>query len=102
MAAISAIDIACWDIKGQALGVPVCMLLGGAVRTELPCYASAVRYQRQPGDTSGQALVDPSELALAFVDQGFKAIKMTIGLLEPPRIWGESGGCVRPYPPALT
>jgi D-galactarolactone cycloisomerase len=83
MAAISAIDIACWDIKGKALGVPVCTLLGGAVRTELPCYASAVRYQRQPDDTSGLALADPSDLALTFVDQGFKAIKMTVGLLEP-------------------
>jgi D-galactarolactone cycloisomerase len=83
MAAISAIDIACWDIKGKALGVPVCTLLGGAVRTELPCYASAVRYLRQSGASSGAALADPIELALAFVEQGFQALKMTIGLLEP-------------------
>ena len=32
MRAISALDIALWDIKGQALGVPVYELLGGAVR----------------------------------------------------------------------
>ena len=79
LAAISAIDIACWDIKGKALGVPVCTLLGGAVRARLPCYASAVRYLRQPG---GDGLADPRELALEFAHGGYQAIKMTVGLLE--------------------
>lgn len=37
-AAISAIDIALWDIKGKALGVPVYELLGGAVRTKARIY----------------------------------------------------------------
>ncbi|MBC8159345.1 MAG: mandelate racemase/muconate lactonizing enzyme family protein [Alphaproteobacteria bacterium] len=37
-AAISAIDIALWDIKGKALGVPVYELLGGAVRTSARVY----------------------------------------------------------------
>lgn len=37
-AAISAIDIALWDIKGQALGVPIYELLGGAVRTKARIY----------------------------------------------------------------
>jgi len=83
IAAISAIDIACWDIKGKALGVPVCLLLGGAVRTELPCYASAVRYQRDPENPT--VLACPTDLALEFVGKGFAAIKMTIGLLEPDK-----------------
>src|SRR3981081_1188197 len=34
----SAIDIALWDIKGQALGVPIYELLGGAVRETIPLY----------------------------------------------------------------
>lgn len=38
-AAISAIDIALWDIKGKALGVPVYELLGGACRTKARVYA---------------------------------------------------------------
>ena len=38
-AAISAIDIALWDIKGKAYGVPVYELLGGACRTKARVYA---------------------------------------------------------------
>ncbi|MBX3054271.1 MAG: galactonate dehydratase [Caldilineaceae bacterium] len=36
--AISAIDVALWDIKGKALGVPVYELLGGRVRDKVVCY----------------------------------------------------------------
>ncbi|AUP78476.1 mandelate racemase/muconate lactonizing enzyme family protein [Flavivirga eckloniae] len=39
-AAISAIDIALYDIKGKALGVPVYELLGGKQRDYVPCFAS--------------------------------------------------------------
>ena len=45
-AALSAIDIALWDIQGKRLGVPVYQLLGGACRDYLPCFAT-------PGDLSG-------------------------------------------------
>jgi D-galactarolactone cycloisomerase len=93
LAAISAIDIACWDIRGKALGVPVCTLLGGPIRAAVPCYASAVRYLRdEHGDG---ALADPVDLALEFVEQGFQAIKMTVGLLEP----AADLGCARRCPP---
>ena len=40
MSAISAIDLALWDIKGKALGVPVYELLGGRVRDAVPVYAN--------------------------------------------------------------
>ncbi|MGW7682043.1 mandelate racemase/muconate lactonizing enzyme family protein [Kribbella sp. NPDC054772] len=36
--AIAAIDVALWDIRGKAYGVPVHQLLGGAVRDHVPCY----------------------------------------------------------------
>jgi len=37
-AATSAVDIALWDLKGKALGVPVYELLGGQVRERVVCY----------------------------------------------------------------
>ena len=44
-AAISAIDIALWDIKGKALGVPIYDLLGGRVRDRVVCYPHNVGHQ---------------------------------------------------------
>jgi galactonate dehydratase len=40
MSALSAVEMALWDIKGKALGVPVYQLLGGKVRDSVPCYAN--------------------------------------------------------------
>jgi len=38
--ATSGVDLALWDLKGKALGVPVYHLLGGRVRERLPCYVT--------------------------------------------------------------
>ena len=40
IAAMSAIDIACWDILGKSLGEPVWRLFGGRKAERLPAYAS--------------------------------------------------------------
>jgi L-rhamnonate dehydratase len=40
MQAISAVDVALWDLKGRWAGAPVHRLLGGPTRTSLPVYAS--------------------------------------------------------------
>ena len=43
--ALSAVDIAMWDIKGKALGVPVYELLGGPTRDRIKCYGQAERVE---------------------------------------------------------
>lgn len=49
--AVSAIDLALWDLKGKLLGQPVYALLGGPVRESLPCYATGndVEWNRELG-----------------------------------------------------
>jgi len=64
--AMSGIDIALWDIKGKALGMPVWKLLGGGFLNKIRCYASSL-FGSTPEETY--------ELARSFVDQGFEAVK---------------------------
>ena len=40
MSALASVEMALWDIKGKALGVPVCQLLGGKVRDAVPIYVN--------------------------------------------------------------
>jgi L-rhamnonate dehydratase len=47
MIALSAVDCALWDIRGQAFGQPIWRLLGGPTRTEIPAYASMLGYAVQ-------------------------------------------------------
>ena len=65
--ALSGLDIALWDIAGKKAGKPVSALLDGARRTQLPAYASLVRY----GDA---ALV--ARNATAAIALGYTAIKL--------------------------
>src|SRR6201989_425942 len=44
---LGALDVALWDLKGKALGVPVWQLLGGKSRDHVECYATA--YPKPPG-----------------------------------------------------
>ncbi len=56
MSAIAVIEMACWDILGQALGVPVYQLLGGAVRERIPAYANGwYTVERSPEEFAAAA-----------------------------------------------
>lgn len=74
VAALSAVDIALWDLKGQALGQPVAALLGGRFRSELRAYATGL-YRREVPDQA-RAL---AEEALGHVAEGFGAMKLKVG-----------------------
>ena len=68
MSAISAIDLALWDLKGKALGVPVFELLGGKVRDAVPVYANGWF----------ESAVTPSEhadAAIKTVQAGYPCLK---------------------------
>jgi galactonate dehydratase len=68
MSALSAIEMALWDIKGKDLGVPVYQLLGGKVRESIACYANG---WFAPAKTPAE-FAEKAKLAVA---QGFKALK---------------------------
>ena len=78
-AAISAIDIALWDIKGKALGVPVYELLGGRVRDKVVCYPHNVGHSREIGPLVESCLQSKAE--------GWKFVRWGLpennGILEP-------------------
>lgn len=75
IAALSAIDIALWDIKGKALGVPVYKLLGGAYRRRARVYATGL-YEPQNVPSVEAALV---EEALGYKAAGFAGMKLKVG-----------------------
>jgi galactonate dehydratase len=70
MSAISAIDIALWDIAGKCAGLPVYKLLGGAYRKRIKLYAN---YWFLEGIGTPQ---DYAEQALTVKENGFSACKM--------------------------
>jgi L-rhamnonate dehydratase len=76
MVAISAVDIALWDLLGKSAKQPVYRLLGGRTKTRIPVYASRL-YS-----------VELSELereAKSYKDEGYQAMKLRFG-------WGPADG----------
>ena len=69
--AMSGIDMALWDIRGKALGIPLYKLLGGSKKA-IPAYAGGVSL----GYQAPQALVEEAGKSL---EQGYKAIKLRVG-----------------------
>ena len=76
LVAISALDIAIWDLMGKAAKQPVFRLLGGRTKAKIPVYAS--RLYSIPLDELAQE-------AAAYKAQGYKAMKLRFG-------WGPIDG----------
>lgn len=75
LAALSAIDIALWDIKGKHYKMPVSSLLGGRKREKIKPYATGLYFTQCQNQK--QELVDE---AIDYRQQGFKGLKMKVGL----------------------
>ena len=89
--AVAGIDVACWDVKGKAAGMPVWKLLGGS-RDRVATYASGHLWRNY----DLKALADT---APKLVAQGFKAMKFRLGAektataeLERVRVMREAVG----------
>jgi L-alanine-DL-glutamate epimerase-like enolase superfamily enzyme len=75
--ALSALDIALWDLNARSVGQPLYKLLGATVLDKVPAYASGGYYW--PGKTDDDLAAEMR----AFVDQGYKAVKIKVGKLTP-------------------
>ena len=87
MAGISGIDIALWDIKGKALGVPCYKLLGGKTNHKLRAYASQLQFDW--GKVS-HSLAKPEEYAEAMrkaMADGFDAVKVDPVGFDANGVW---------------
>lgn len=76
MVAISAVDIALWDLLGKTLKQPVFRLLGGKTKERIPVYASRLYSQK---------LEDLAREAQNYKDQGYRSMKLRFG-------WGPADG----------
>lgn len=72
--AISAVDIALWDIKGQRAGLPLYKLLGGH-RDKVEVYISGGYYRR------GEGLKELQQEMETWAERGFRGVKMRVGML---------------------
>ena len=75
ISALSGIDIALWDIIGKACHKPVHKLIGGAFRPSVQAYATGMYFHDMD-----RVLEEAVEEATRYVNDGFKAVKMKIGL----------------------
>lgn len=79
--AMSAIDIALWDLTGQSVGLPVYMLLGGAFRHEVTAYATGCYYRGEDYLDYRKNLDALMDEARSYRDAGFTMLKIKLGLL---------------------
>ena len=81
LAAVSAIDMALWDIKGKIAELPVYQLLGGRSRKGVTLYAHA----------NGTTIDETVDMAADLADEGFKAIRLQTAIPGLPVTYGVTG-----------
>jgi L-alanine-DL-glutamate epimerase-like enolase superfamily enzyme len=99
--AVSAIEIALWDIAGQAAGLPVYKLLGGKIRDRVRIYNGAVRFPM-----TGQTPQDYADnmAKMKETKEGFTLIKQAVGFHNPammravPNAWYDEPRTGPPHP----
>ena len=74
--ALSALDIALWDLAGKAANLPICTLLGGKIRDKVAVYATGLYY------TEGEFPDRLLDEARSYVEQGFTGMKTKVGGLS--------------------
>lgn len=75
--AIAGVDIALWDLAGQAAGAPIATLLGGRMRDSVRVYASGI--PALPLEAPGEAIEALVGEAKSLRDAGYTGVKMAIG-----------------------
>jgi mannonate dehydratase len=82
MSAIAAVDMALWDIKGKALGVPVYELLGGRSRRGVLVY----------GHANGGSVADTVEAVQRYQEMGYRAVRAQCGVPGLTGVYGVGRG----------
>ncbi|HEY7186388.1 MAG TPA: D-mannonate dehydratase ManD [Vicinamibacterales bacterium] len=82
MAAIAAVDMALWDIKGKSLNAPVYQLLGGASRDAVMVY----------GHASGETIAETVDAVRRYVERGYRAVRAQCSVPGMQRTYGVTHG----------